>query len=698
MIKDVQLKDFIAHKDTKLEFGKGITIFVGHNGSGKSSIIDAVTFALFGKHTRKSNRNLVRRGANSAMVQMRFALNSREFQATRALNGSGLQSFSQFTIVSEGGNLVNRPIVGGERKQFGESMSSEIAKVLGLDYEKLRVAAVVQQGELVKIVEAQPKEFKELLNGLIGIDRLDSAFETMREVIAGFRDRLRDETGGHTDNDIPKVEELISRKEIELKQSKSILAEFENERSMVEDKIRQVEQEIDRMEPLILQIRELQTREELLVRQVNERRSLVGSEVSKLERILREAAGSLEALKGKGEVDMRLQMARSEIDEVQFKIEENEGASGKLRGFLECADRLQLVDGRCPVCDSPIARINEMFDTSHIQIEIRRKADEKSKLQVLRIALKKEEQQLTQQDKKIAAAEKFLSNNSIGSGEDLARLEGELKSKQQDLARLPKEIIKAGGDPFQIAIDDSSRSLASEIVSLRERVRGFSHAQYSNAKLEKSNLSQRLLDIHRKMGVHQKAIDDSKGIIDSNRKAIEELQNAAKFVRTLEKIRSVIFARDGMVGISLRSWALGVISRQASEYASLFNIGISRIELSEGAREIAIMCYGRQGEIDMDSLSGGEKVAVALALRLGIAHMMGSNKLDFVILDEPTTHLDEERRKALVRIISEAFREGAGPLAQLIIITHDSDIFEDSEVDQIFRFAMTSEGSCVIAE
>ena len=698
MIKDVQLKDFIAHKDTKLEFGKGITIFVGHNGSGKSSIIDAVTFALFGKHTRRSNRNLVRRGANSAMVQMRFALNSREFQATRALNGTGLQSFSQLTIVSEGGNWVNRPIVGGERKQFGESMSSEIAKVLGLDYEKLRVAAVVQQGELVKIVEAQPKEFKELLNGLIGIDRLDSAFETMREVIAGFRDRLRDETDGHTDNDIPKVEELISRKEIELKQSKSILAEFENERSMVEDKIRQVEQEIDRMEPLILQIRELQTREELLVRHVNEKRSLVGSEVSKLERIVREAAGSLEAVKSKGEVDMRLQMARSEIDEVQFKIEENEGASGKLRGFLECADRLQLVDGRCPVCDSPIAKINEMFDTSHIQIEIRRKADEKSKLQVSRIALKKEEQQLTQQDKKIAAAEKFLSNNSIGSGEDLARLEGELKSKQQDLARLPNEIMKAGGDPFQIAIDDSSRSLASEIISLRERVRGFSHAQYSNAKLEKSNLSQRLLDIHRKMGVHQKAIDDSKGIIDSSKKVIEELHNAAKFVRTLEKIRSVIFARDGMVGISLRSWALGVISRQASEYASLFNIGISRIELSEGAREIAIMCYGRQGEIDMDSLSGGEKVAVALALRLGIAHMMGSNKLDFVILDEPTTHLDEERRKALVRIISEAFREGAGPLAQLIIITHDSDIFEDSEVDQIFRFAMTSEGSCVIPE
>jgi exonuclease SbcC len=208
MIKDIQLKNFIAHKDTKIEFRKGITIFLGHNGSGKSSIIDAVTFSLFGKHTRKSNKNLIRRGANHAMAEIRFDLNSKEFQATRALNGSGLQSFSQLVLVSDGDKIVNKPIVGGERRQFGESMSVEIARVLGLNYEKLRVAGVVQQGELVKIIEAQPKDFKELLNGLIGIDRLDLAYETMRNVIVGFRERLRDELG-YTDQEIPKVERLV---------------------------------------------------------------------------------------------------------------------------------------------------------------------------------------------------------------------------------------------------------------------------------------------------------------------------------------------------------------------------------------------------------------------------------------------------------------------------------------------------------
>jgi DNA repair protein SbcC/Rad50 len=697
MIKDIQLKNFIAHKDTKLEFCKGITIFLGHNGSGKSSIIDAVTFSLFGKHTRKSNKNLVRRGANSAIVHMRFALNSKEFQTIRMLNGSGLQSFSQLVLVSDGDKIINKPIVGGERKQFGESMSVEIARVLGLNYEKLRVAGVVQQGELVRLVEAQPKDFKELLNGLIGIDRLDSAYETMRSVIVGFRERLRDEVG-YTDEEIPKVERLIVEKEKEKKGATVLLKEFEDETSLLEEKIGQLEKEIERLEPVIQKRQELQNCEKLLVRHIIERRSILSTEVERMERIVKEAKGLLHVLKTKGEVQIRLKTIRAELEEIQSKLEENEGVVGKLRGFLECAGKLQIVDGKCPVCNSSVTKANEMFNVDHIQLEIRRRSEEKYKLQVAKVELKKEEQQLAEQDKKIVAAEKFLSNNSISSENDLAKIEDNLHGKKEHLAKLPPQITYVGDDPFKLIIDGVSKTLAEGIAALREQMSSFSHQQYTDTKLERTKLIQKLQTASIKTGEYRRVITDAQTAIDSAKHAMEQLRQASEFSKVLEKIRSVIFNRDGMVGISLRSWALGVISAKASEYSSLFNIGISRIELTEGAREIAITCYGRQGEIDMGSLSGGEKVAVALALRLGIAYMMSSNKLDFIILDEPTAHLDEDRRRDLVRIISEAFREGTGPLAQLIIISHDSEIFENSEVDQIFRFAMTADGSHISRE
>jgi exonuclease SbcC len=406
----------------------------------------------------------------------------------------------------------------------------------------------------------------------------------------------------------------------------------------------------------------------------------------------------LHILKTKEEVQIRLKMIKAESEEIQSKLEENEGLVGKLHGFLECAGRLQIEDGKCPVCNSSVTKVNEMFNIDHIQLEIRRGSEEKYKLQVAKVELKKEEQQLAEQDKKIVAAENFLSNNSIGSENDLVKIEDDLRDKKKHLAKLPPQITYVGDNPFKLVIDGVSKTLAEEIAALREQMSSFSHQQYTDIKLERTGLTQKLQTASVKTGEYRRVLTDAQTAIDSAKHAMEQLRQASEFSTVLEKIRSVIFNRDGMVGISLRSWALGVISQKASEYASLFNIGISRIELTEGAREIAITCYGRQGEIDMDSLSGGEKVAVALALRLGIAYMMGSNKLDFIILDEPTAHLDEDRRRGLVRIISEAFREGAGPLAQLIIITHDSEIFENSEVDQIFRFAMTADGSHISRE
>ena len=83
MITSIELGNFLSHTDTKLEFDNGVTVFVGHNGSGKSSIIDAITFSLFGQHTRKSNKGLIKRGTTQGFARIIFTANGKHYQAER---------------------------------------------------------------------------------------------------------------------------------------------------------------------------------------------------------------------------------------------------------------------------------------------------------------------------------------------------------------------------------------------------------------------------------------------------------------------------------------------------------------------------------------------------------------------------------------------------------------------------------------
>ena len=699
MIKTIELVNFISHRRTLLAFNRGVTIFVGHNGSGKSSIIDAITFALYGQHTRKTNKNLVRRGSEVSWLNLRFSVGSKEYNAYRRLGSNGQSQLAKFDQVLDSGNIVEKNVVSGERKQFGDSMSGEISKTLGIDYKKLRVAAVVQQGELSSIIDSKPKEFKELLNSLIGIDRLDSAYQTMYEVVDRFRERLRDKNGGFDDKQIASIESAIQSRNKDLQDAERQLMKLEAQRDMLKEQIFHTDNDIQRMEPLILQSRELHSTEDALVKYVTSKRISMAQDIERLEGLVSETHESRKAISEKEEVEINLQMIKSEIEEIENRIVLNERENGRLNGVLECAKRIEIRDdGTCPLCGSPVqVEIQNIFDLKIIETEIRRKIEARKKLLTEKVGLKTEEKFMEEKEKRIESAEMFLASSCVEGSKSILDLESELERGKSDLLRIP-EILTKINDPRQLVIDDFSKSLVDNIINLRSQTKGFRMQDYTNSKLKKTKLSNELLDLNAKLGGIEVIIRECKNTIDTSSKILLALEDAVGLLNNLEKIRSKVFNRDGPVALRLRSWVLKVLSAKASEYLSMFKIGISKIELTEKARDVQVTCYGTYGDIDMDSLSGGEKVAVALALRLAIAQMVSLNKLDFIILDEPTIHLDEERRKSLVNIISDFFKEGLGPLSQIIIITHDAEIFEDSDVDGVFRFTMGANGSVVVPE
>jgi len=691
MIESVELTNFISHKDTALKFDNGVTLFIGNNGSGKSSVIDAVTFALYGQHTRKSNKNLIKRGCNSSLVQVEVTLGGRRFKAIRGLNPSGQLINAKLIELKPDGMIE---IVTGERKQFAESVVDEVTKVLGLDYSKLRVAAVVQQGELDTIIKAQPREFKELINSLFGLDKLDFAFQSMKELIQLFRVKLRSKIG-YDDSQISDVNEALDSIQTEYKEALDVLKGLEEEKRYLGDKIGQLNSVIEKLEPLNSKINELKGTESALINYVSSERTKIAKELAKKVELVNNAKKYLEVLAKKERVESKLAKLQKSLSVLDKSIQNISNDIGKLKGLLEFGDKLQIVDGRCPVCNSPVNKINKIYDVSHIKKELHAKTREQKKLHEEKESLKANEQKLRREELEVSNAESFLKDNKIRNIDDVKRIEDEIESTKYEIKKIPEKIAKEA-DPEQLAIDDYSRGLATNIAKLRNEVKDFDTKKYESAKREQQELlRKRLPDLEEEIGEYKNKVKQAEKELDKLKLAAEELDKASQYVKLFENIRNSVYNRDGMVGMSLRTWALRTISQKASEYTAMFNMSISRLELKEKARDVSVECYGRSGTIDMESLSGGEKVAIALALRLGMAYVMGSGRLDFIVLDEPTTHLDEERRKSLVRIITEAFRTGLGPLSQMIIITHDAEIFENADVDCVYKFVMTTDGTKV---
>ncbi|MDH5569965.1 MAG: SMC family ATPase, partial [Nitrosopumilus sp.] len=683
--------DFLAHSNTKIDFENGVTVFVGDNGAGKSSIIDAITFALFGQHTRKSNKGLIKRGSNQGFAKVNFSVNGKNYEAVRKIDNKGTLS-AKFSEIIEDERIE---IAAGERKQFGESMTQEVEKAIGLDFEKLKIASIVQQGELNSIINAKPKEFKELLNAIIGIDKLDVASESMKTVNKEFRQNIRKKIGyDDTHIEILSRDLEIHQKEIEEATPNKIQLKIKQEKSQRE--IEELRKKIELESPKIDKINQLESRKKELVEYAKEAIREIQREISENERKISDCEGCFEVASLKQELDSKIQKTEEAVESTQNKIQEMKRQIVSLKEKQSLASKLQLKDNKCPVCDSNVKKLNPLFQEEHLKQEL-------TSLQKQIIFKEKEYQMYNQKRKEFSEklqsardAEATLKAHSITSKQELEKIQEYVKTKKQNIEKIPANNCTNLLEISQI--DSHAKMIFDNISKLELEIKEFDEQEFLNLKKTVNEKQIELSQIDQQIGAILEKISKGNQQIKIITNAISELGIVKEYVMNLDEIQNNIFSRDGPVATSLRSWALNAISVKASEYLILLNTKIQRIALSEKARDISITCYSKREVLDLESLSGGEKVGVALALRLGMANLLGASNLNLMILDEPTTHLDAERKKSLVGVLSQLSESSNSQVPmQFLIITHDTEIFEDSTVEQIYKFESSEKGSTVTA-
>ncbi len=284
----LKLNNFKSHQHTVIPFDRGISVIVGENGAGKSTILEAISFALFKQHTAKKIDDLVRNNAGSMSVELEFTSNNRDYKIVREKKSS-LKS-SLFKRTSSQGGYVH--VCTGDRE-----VAAEIRQILDIDSDLFLNAIYIRQGEIAELVDKTPSEKKQLIAKLLGIDSLEKAWKNLLPFINDYENKLselqgklynsqelmenyqkkKDEVetlrqrGYELEEQIGEVDDLIKdiseskrnmerEKEIYETQSNNLeneektLAKLEDEKHKVQeslDNIREAEDEITRLEKYV---------------------------------------------------------------------------------------------------------------------------------------------------------------------------------------------------------------------------------------------------------------------------------------------------------------------------------------------------------------------------------------------------------------------------------------------------------------
>lgn len=172
ILHSISLKNFKRYRDTRIEFAEGLTGIIGKNGSGKSTVFEAILLALFGEIP--FNKEYLRSSAagpqEAVSVELDFEMSGKRYTATREFRGKQL---------APGGSLrdgAGTLIASGQRE-----VTAAVERILGVGRDAFTRSVFSGQKELGAISSATGGERRLLVRRMIGMDRIDDVQKLVRE-------------------------------------------------------------------------------------------------------------------------------------------------------------------------------------------------------------------------------------------------------------------------------------------------------------------------------------------------------------------------------------------------------------------------------------------------------------------------------------------------------------------------------------
>lgn len=613
-LERIRLKTFGCFQQRDFQLHDGINLIFGPNFSGKSTLVNAIFFTLTGKPIvpRVDTSAIKNAKAYSGTAGLQFIVDGERYQLYRA-TGKRIQLRSEK-------NGAWQIVFDENRVRVTETLLQER---FGIMHEQLALTTFLREGEIFEFLARQSTSRRDILHTLLGIDRLIEVRERFidtRRIAKREQGRIRAHQNSLRFNAQNVDQAEIERIEEKLKGLETAYGAETGDAALIAEWLQHQER--------------LQKRLDTLTREQNE--ALSGfNDVAHLREMIAKIENSIQGAAG---LETKREELIQQIGSLESQIAALTNVCNTLRTLIENDEQ------HCPTCYQEVERevVQQIIDEKENE-----KSQRRAELDTHKQSLDTETENLKSRrelEQRLQTFRGLLTRFEQHSGE-IAEIQNELR----DLTtRLTERGIQKGEEvPSETPMGLDKPKLKAQID--RERQRLDRLKQQEAVRLDRLGALQR---VNRDAAKVEKTLLSLELACAGVDKTIETLQR-----QILKPAEEELHHWLEKMELFSSSRGSGSVSRGSG--------GQTRVDLQRQHLLPSLTIDGVDRSLML--LSGSEKMFLYLCFKVALAKVLGNP--GFFVFDDPTLHLDEERKALMVGFISQLAEEH-----QVVVTSYDEDV------------------------
>jgi exonuclease SbcC len=675
-IEIVQLENIRSHVKSTVPFIRGFNCLVGGLGCGKSSVLYAVDFALFGDSIGRSFEYLLREGADSGKVTVQFTHNGSTYKLTRGLKRKGksiTQNFEELKLYED------EKLVASMKT---DAIAEQFKAITGLDKDLYREIVWFRQEHLKELLDAAPRDRQRRLDELFGLSDYEVAWSNIAQYQRDYETEKRvyekdpDVIGlEKLSNEYNRTSEEYTLLEMDLENSTQMLTVAKKALDEADSKLKKLEEKKQAIEDL--KRKEARLHADIvnmantlasLTQRTEGKKTILDNLHQRQNSIDTQAKVCLGKLEQAGlSTNQPVEALHSSLAAFDDKISslkaDQEATSRNLQTDKKRAVSLSQ-ESKCPLCVQPLEGAYKSNLLSRIQQE---NFEREKNINQLKIEIDNLQKTRTVASEAYANLQtcvtraEELKNRLIEEENNLNNLSTEFEEKKKLEADLRLQLDQVH---FEIGRFDLSELEAAR--AQREK----SFQQYYMLDSDLRTKENRKKDLF-------KRLDETKERINLAQEKLERMEKIRKTVEVLGAIRDAYRSiqpklRSEFVKV-LRNFVQQVLDGLVGGEGAMLNVVIDETYTPYVKSEAGV-------DREVSNLSGGERTLLAFAYRLGLGQLIMQSRtghgLSMLMLDEPTENLGSE--DGSIERLAEAISRFKA-IEQIIAVTHSEAFASKSD-------------------